>query len=99
MNGNDQERHGYDPAALDELLDSAMNGILGKLEAGFDPEAGLGDISTRRTSDEFHHCACGALAEEGSHVCRKCLNRARWARRKTKRRNGAKHHNRKYGRR
>jgi hypothetical protein len=27
-------------------------------------------------------CECGALAEDGSPVCRKCRNRARWLRRK-----------------
>jgi hypothetical protein len=32
---------------LDELIDSAMSAILGKLEAGFDPSAGLSDIYAR----------------------------------------------------
>jgi hypothetical protein len=27
-------------------------------------------------------CECGALAENGAPICRKCRNRARWLRRK-----------------
>jgi hypothetical protein len=35
-----------------------------------------------------HDCACGALAESGSAVCRKCRARARWARRRSHRSGG-----------
>jgi hypothetical protein len=31
-------------------------------------------------------CACGALAESGKAVCRKCHARSRWERRRSKRR-------------
>ncbi|HUY45383.1 MAG TPA: hypothetical protein VMV92_06615 [Streptosporangiaceae bacterium] len=47
MNRHQPEGPGYDSAALDALLDSAMSGILAKLEAGFDPAAGLADIRAR----------------------------------------------------
>jgi hypothetical protein len=43
----EHESPGYDAAALDELLDRAMGGILTKLEAGFDPQAGLANIYAR----------------------------------------------------
>ena len=33
-------------------------------------------------------CACGASAESGSAVCRKCRARARWARRRSHRSTG-----------
>lgn len=29
-------------------------------------------------------CACDALTENGSTACRKCLNRARWLRRRNR---------------
>jgi hypothetical protein len=47
MNRQQPEEANYDSAALDELIDSAMNGILTKLEAGFDPSAGLANIYAR----------------------------------------------------
>jgi hypothetical protein len=37
-------------AALDNVIDAAMTGILAKLEAAFDPDAGLADIHARRAS-------------------------------------------------
>ena len=43
----DADRPDYDPADLDELLATAMGGMLAKLEAGFDPDAGLADIHAR----------------------------------------------------
>lgn len=47
MNGHQPEPSDYDGAALDTYLDSAMSGIVAKLEEGFDPEAGLADIYAR----------------------------------------------------
>lgn len=47
MSEHEHDGPGYDIAALDRLVDSAMSGILTKLEAGFDPEAGLADIYDR----------------------------------------------------
>lgn len=37
-------------AALDQIIDAAMDAVLGKLEAAFDPEAGLADIHARRAA-------------------------------------------------
>jgi hypothetical protein len=37
-------------AELDHVIDTAMDGILAKLEAAFDPEAGLADIHARRAA-------------------------------------------------
>jgi hypothetical protein len=39
----------------------------------------------RPTSINGHQCPCGALAEHGSPVCRKCQSRERWLRRKLRR--------------
>jgi hypothetical protein len=47
MNPQQPDEANYESAALDELIDSAMNGILAKLEAGFDPNAGLANIYAR----------------------------------------------------
>ena len=50
MTGYDPEGAGrpdYEDAELDELLATAMDGMLDKLEAGFNPEAGLADIRAR----------------------------------------------------
>jgi hypothetical protein len=47
MIGPEPGRPGYDGAELDEVIDGAMSGILAKLEAGFDPAAGLADIHAR----------------------------------------------------
>jgi len=44
---DDASRPDYDDAELDELLATAMDGILAKLEAGFDPDTGLADIYAR----------------------------------------------------
>jgi len=43
----DADRPHYDDAELDDLLATAMGGILAKLEAGFDPDAGLTDVYAR----------------------------------------------------
>lgn len=52
----DADRPDYDPAELDELLATAMDGMLVKLEAGFDPDAGLADIYARLTAaDSARH--------------------------------------------
>jgi hypothetical protein len=37
----------YDDAGLDELLATAMGGMLAKLEAGFRPADGLADVRAR----------------------------------------------------
>lgn len=47
MTGNQPEPSSYDSAALDAYLESAVSGIIAKLEEGFDPEAGLADIYAR----------------------------------------------------
>ena len=47
MTGHQPDRDGHDDAALDNLVDAAMSGILAKLEADFDPDAGLADIYAR----------------------------------------------------
>jgi hypothetical protein len=47
MTGHKHEPPGYDAADLDGVIVSAMSGILAKLEAGFDPDAGLADIHAR----------------------------------------------------
>jgi hypothetical protein len=49
----DAGRPDYDPAELDELLGTAMEGMLAKLEAGFDPDAGLADIYARLTAAAY----------------------------------------------
>ena len=41
---------GYDDAELDAVLETAMANILAKLEAAFDPQAGLEDIYARATA-------------------------------------------------
>lgn len=54
MTGYDPEEAGrpdYDDAELDELLATAMDGMLDKLEAEFNPEAGLADIHARLAAD------------------------------------------------
>jgi hypothetical protein len=50
----DAGRRDYDEAELDELLATAMDGMLAKLEAGFDPEAGLADIRGRLAAADPH---------------------------------------------
>lgn len=55
MTGYDSEDAGrpdYDDAELDELLATAMDGMLAKLEAGFDPETGLADIHARLAAED-----------------------------------------------
>ncbi len=50
MTGHDPQDAGrpdYDDAELDELLATATDGMLAKLEAGFDRQAGLADIYAR----------------------------------------------------
>jgi hypothetical protein len=47
----DASRPDYDDAELDALLATAMDGMLGKLEAGFDPGAGLADVYARAGAD------------------------------------------------
>lgn len=50
MTGHDPEDAGrpdYDDAELDELLATAVDGMLAKLEAGFDRQAGLADVYAR----------------------------------------------------
>jgi hypothetical protein len=47
MIGPESGRPGYDGAELDDVIDAAMSGMLAKLEAGFDPAAGLADIYGR----------------------------------------------------
>lgn len=49
MTGYRPGHQGYDDA-LDNVLDSAMSGILAKLEAAFDPDAGLAGIHARRAA-------------------------------------------------
>ncbi len=90
MTGHVHDSAAY-AAALDEL-DSAMSGILAKLDAGFDSEAGLADIYSRLTA---RLCGCGALAEKDSALCRKCRNRMRWARRRARHVDRTKYNNRK----
>lgn len=46
------DRPDYDDAELDELLATAMDGMLTKLEAGFDPETGLADIRARVAAED-----------------------------------------------
>ena len=47
MTGYQPNRPRHDAAGLDELIDSAMSGILAKLDPAFDPDAGLADIYAR----------------------------------------------------
>jgi hypothetical protein len=50
LNANMPVPYSLTPAAealLDELLTTANDGMLAKLEAGFDPDAGLADILAR----------------------------------------------------
>ena len=45
------------------------------------------DLGSRLLPLDFGaDCACGALAEKGKAVCRKCQARSRWDRRRSKRR-------------
>jgi hypothetical protein len=53
MTGHQPDHHGHDDAALDNILDTAMNGILAKLEAAFDPGAGLADIYARNAATPY----------------------------------------------
>jgi hypothetical protein len=50
----DADRPHYDDAELDDLLANAMGGILAKLEAGFDPDAGLTDVYARSAMSDPH---------------------------------------------
>ena len=51
MTGHQPANPGYDDAELGRVVNTAMSGILAKLEAAFDPAAGLADIHARRTAD------------------------------------------------
>jgi|HubBroStandDraft_1064217.scaffolds.fasta_scaffold01763_13 hypothetical protein len=51
MTRYEPEHPGYDDADLDDLLERAMTGIGAKLDAGFDPAAGLADIYARSHAD------------------------------------------------
>jgi hypothetical protein len=50
MTPHQPDHQPYDDAELDRVLNAAMDGILAKLEAAFDPAAGLADIHARRTA-------------------------------------------------
>ena len=52
MTRHQAEHHSYDHTELDNLIGRAMNWILAKLEAGFDPHTGLADIYARSASAE-----------------------------------------------
>jgi hypothetical protein len=65
MTDQQPEDSGYDSAALDELIDSAMSGILAKLEANFEPDAGLADIHARAAA-RGHGFEPGNSAEPGT---------------------------------
>lgn len=47
MTNRHSDEFGYDDAELDALIDTAMTGILAKLEAAFDVKAGLADVYAR----------------------------------------------------
>lgn len=51
MTRHEPEHNAYDDAELDSLLARAMTGIGAKLDAGFDPAAGLADIRARIQAD------------------------------------------------
>jgi len=51
MTRYEPEHPAYDDAELDDLLSRTMTGIGTKLEAGFDPAAGLADIYARNQAD------------------------------------------------
>jgi hypothetical protein len=42
-------------------------------------------MRTRKINLTGRRCPCGAAAEEGSPICRKCRHRKRWLRRKGQR--------------
>jgi hypothetical protein len=50
MTPHQPDDQSYDDDELDRVLNAAMDGILAKLEAAFDPEAGLADIRSRRAA-------------------------------------------------
>jgi hypothetical protein len=51
MTRHEPEHDAYDDAELDDLLGRAITGIGAKLDAGFDPAAGLADIYARSRAD------------------------------------------------
>ena len=50
MTPHQPRSHRPDDATLDDVIDAAMSGILAKLEAAFDSDAGLADIYSRSSA-------------------------------------------------
>jgi hypothetical protein len=59
-----EERPDYADADLDVLLAAAMDGMVDKLEAGFDPGAGLADVRARAAAHTRADVVPGTGSEE-----------------------------------